>query len=121
MSCLSLPLLKFTVKAQAPPVPVEQQSDVLKTNFTSFIFNSPSGCKRHVRLLQDVIVLVCHAQCALTHSYMNQQQSTDVRQDIYIDCVCLCVWSLPHCPLSLHSSAGYLSLAYVPFYLGLNY
>lgn len=37
-------------------------------------------------LLQDVSLKVCHAHCVLTCSHMNQQWSTDVRQNVQIPC-----------------------------------
>lgn len=66
-------------------------------------------------LLQDVSLWLGHAHCVLSCSYMKQQQqqqqSTDVRQNVQIHRVRL--WSLLHCVLFLHSSAGYLSSMYM--------
>ena len=68
-------------------------------------------------LLQDLSLWLGHAHRALSCSYIKQQQqqqqqqqSTDVRQNVQIHRVRLWMWSLLHCVLFLHSSAGYLSL-----------
>lgn len=46
--------------------------------------------------------------CSLTRAHMNQRPSVAVIQNVQIHSVRL--WSLFHCVLFLHSSAGYQSL-----------
>lgn len=76
-------------------------------------------------LLQDVSVYRAHS--VLTWLHRNQQQSTDVRQNVQIHYVRLWMRCLPHCLLLLHSSAGYLSLgicnlhAVLPVYFAVGF